>query len=56
MIEYSNIYTNEDGTEVEIKVKTECVTSDEMKQTLSFIAQSAHKFYLEIAEKINNTL
>ena len=34
----------------------DCVTSEEMRETISFIAQSARKFYLHIAEKINNML
>lgn len=56
IIEYSNIFRNETGTEVELKVKTECSTQDEMKEALSFIAQSSHQFYLEVAEKINSRL
>ncbi len=56
IIEHNNIFKNKDGTEVEFKIKTECSTTEEMRRTLSFMAQSSHRFYLETAEKISNTL
>ena len=56
MTEYSNTYHSEDGTEVEIKIKAECPTQDDVRKALSFMAQSSHRFYLEAAEKINSTL
>ena len=52
MTEYSNTYRSEDGTEVEIKIKAECPTQDDVRKALSFMAQSSHRFYLEAAEKI----
>ena len=56
MTEYSNTYRSEDGTEVEIKIKAECPTQDDVRKALSFMAQSSHRFYLEAADKINSTL
>ena len=55
-MEYRKTVENADGVEVEFKIKAECHSSEEMKKTLSFFAQSSHGFYLEIAEKINNML
>ena len=55
MTEYSNTYHSEDGTEVEIKIKAECPTQDDVREALSFMAQSSHRFYLETAEKIIRT-
>ena len=55
MIEYGNSYKNENGTiEIELKIKTECSTKEEIRDTLSFYAQKSRRFYLEIAEKINS--
>ena len=51
MTEYSNIYRSEDGTEVEIKMKTGCKTANDMRKSLGFMAQCSHQFYLEAAEK-----
>lgn len=56
MTEHSNVYRSEDGTEVEIKIKAECPTQDDVRKALSFMAQSSRRFYLEAAEKINSTL
>lgn len=56
MVEHDMSFKNEDGTEVVIKMKTDCHTKDEMCKAVSFMAQSSHKFYLEMAEKINSTL
>lgn len=51
MIEHSNIYRSEDGTEVEIKMRTECQAANDMRKSLGFMAQCSHQFYLEAAEK-----
>jgi hypothetical protein len=48
------VFKNEKGTVLEMRIKADCATSEEMRETISFIAQSARKFYLHIAEKINN--
>ena len=56
LVEYSNIFKSEDGTEVEIKMKTDCHTQEELNAAISFMAQSSRKFYLQVAEKISNTL
>lgn len=55
-LEHRQKFTNEDGTELEFSIKNECLSRDNMRKTLSFIAQSSQKFYLETANKINNTL
>ncbi len=55
-MEHKQVFKNEDGTEVEMKIKTECTNREEMRNTLSFISQSSHRFYLDVAEKINNKL
>lgn len=55
-MEYSKIFRNENGAEVEFRVKAECSTKEEMRKALSFIAQSSHQFYLETAETINSKL
>ena len=56
MTEYSNTYRSEDGIEVEIILKAKCLPQDDARHALRFMAQSSHRFYLETAEKINNTL
>lgn len=57
MLEYESKFVCPDTkTEIEIKIKTECLNQEEKEKTLSFIAQSSHGFYLQIADKINNTL
>ena len=48
------VFKNEKGTVLEMRIKADCATSEEMREAISFIAQSARKFYLHIAEKINN--
>ena len=53
MFEYKNIFKSEDGAELEMTIKADCSTQEEMHKTVSFIAQSARKFYLQTAEKIN---
>lgn len=50
------VFKNDKGIVLEMAIKADCNTSEEMKETISFIAQSARKFYLHVAEKINNTL
>ena len=56
MTEYSNTYRSDDRIEVELNIKAKCLTQDDARKALSFMAQSSHRFYLETAEKINNTL
>lgn len=53
-MEYKEIFADENGTEVEIKMKTECQSSGEIRQALSFMAKSSRKFYLKVAEKLNS--
>lgn len=55
-MEYCNTFKDENGTEVKIELKTECSTQEEMRKTLSFIAQSSHRFYLEAGDKIKKTM
>ena len=47
MAEYSDTYQNEDGVVVEIKIKAECSSEEDMRKALAFMAQSSHNFYLE---------
>lgn len=49
-------FMSENGTEIQFKIETVCSTSEEMRNTLSFMAQSSHRFYLELAEKISSML
>ncbi len=56
VVEYGKIFKDGNGTEVEIKIKTECSTHEEMRNTLSFMAQSSRTFYLEVAKEISNML
>lgn len=55
-MEYKQVFENEDGTVLEMTIKTDCSTHEKMHNTVSFIARSARKFYLQAAEKINSTL
>jgi len=55
-VKHSKTFKNEKGAKVEFKMKSECSTPEEMRETLRFMAQSAHGFYLEIAEKFNSSL
>lgn len=48
------VFKNEKGIVLEMTIKADCITSEEMRETISFIAQSSHKFYLHMAEKIKN--
>ena len=41
------IYQRENGTEILIKMKTECHTSEELEEALSFMAECSHQFYLD---------
>lgn len=54
--EYRKTFKGENGAEIEFKLKAECSAYEEMRNILSFVAQSSHKFYLEVAEKINSKL
>ena len=54
--EYSNVFSNGNGIAVEFRIKAEHFAINEMQKTLSFLAQSSHRFYLETADKINNML
>lgn len=49
-------FVGENETEIQFKIETVCSTSEEMRNTLSFMAQSSHRFYLELAKKINSVL
>lgn len=53
-MEYSEKFTDKNGTEVEIKMKTECLSSVEIREALRFMAESSRKFYLRVAEKVNS--
>lgn len=55
-VEYKNIFKSEDGAVLEMKIKADCPTQEDMHKTISFVAKSARKFYLQVAEEINNTL
>jgi len=48
------VFKNEKGIVLEMTIKADCITSEDMRETISFIAQSSQKFYLHMAEKINN--
>jgi hypothetical protein len=37
---------------LEMTITADYITSEEMRETISFIAQSSRKFYLHMAEKI----
>ncbi len=54
-MEYSETFKR-DGTEIEIKMKTDCHTQDELNEAISFMARSSRKFYLHAAEKISSML
>lgn len=55
MPEHSNTFKSSDGTvEVEIKIRAECSTSEDLRKTLSFIGSSSRKFYMQTAEKFNS--
>lgn len=56
MTEYSNIYKSEDGVEVEIKIKAECSSEEDMRKALAFMAQSSHCFYLEAGNALKTGL
>ena len=49
-MEYSRTVKSEQGVELEMKVKVECFTEESMREALSLIAQSSHKFYLDTAK------
>lgn len=49
-MEYSRTFEGDQGVGLEMKVKVECFTEESMRETLSFIAQSSHKFYLDTAK------
>lgn len=55
-MDHEKTYKDEQGIEMEIRIKAECLTGENIRKTLSFIAQSSHRFYLEVAEKISNKL
>lgn len=48
------VFKNEKGIVLEMTIKADCITSEDMRETISFIAQSSQKFYMHMAEKINN--
>lgn len=49
-MEYSRTFKGEQGVGLEMKVKVECFTEESMREALSLIAQSSHKFYLDTAK------
>lgn len=49
-MEYSRTFKGDQGVRLEMKVKVECLTEDSMREALSLIAQSSHKFYLDTAK------
>lgn len=53
---HTSVFSDGNGTEVEIKMKTERLTEEDMLRALGFMAQSSHRFYLEMAEKIKSRL
>lgn len=53
---HTSVFSDGSGTEVEIKMKTERLTEEDMLRALGFMAQSSHRFYLEMAEKIKSRL
>lgn len=55
-MEYTKTIKSEDGTEVEFRIKAECHSLEEMNESLSFLARTAHRFYLETATSIKNDL
>lgn len=50
------VFKSEKGIVLEMTIKADCITSEEMRETISFIAHSSQKFYLHMAEKIKNML
>lgn len=56
MTEHKHVFKSEDGAVLEMTIKADCSTKEEMQKTVSFIAKSARQFYLQTAEKINSTL
>jgi len=50
-MDFHNSYTDEHGTEVEIRIKTEHSCPDELAEALRFMASCSHRFYLEAAEQ-----
>lgn len=49
-MEYSRTFKGDQGVGLEMKVKVECFTEESMREALSLIAQSSHKFYLDTAK------
>lgn len=49
-MEYSRTFKGDQGVGLEMKVKVECFTEESMREVLSLIAQSSHKFYLDTAK------
>lgn len=56
MTEYKKVFKSDDGAVLEMTIKADCHTKEEMQKTVSFIAKSARKFYLQTAEKISSML
>ena len=56
-MEYKEKYEMEDkSVEITLEIKAEYLADADKRKILSFIAKSAHRFYLEAAEKINSKL
>lgn len=55
-MEHKKVFKSVDGAVLEMAIKADCSTQEEMNKTVSFIAKSARKFYMQTAEKISSTL
>lgn len=55
-MECENVYRSDSGTEVAFRIKTECLTQEELEEALSFFAKSSHRFYLEVGNEIKRKL
>jgi len=53
---HSEDFKTKNGAKVKMEITTECSTDKEMKETLSFIACSAHQFCLQAGRTISSTL
>ena len=51
---YEKTLQNGNRVSVELSIKGECTNESELLETLSFMAASAHRFYLEAAQEIKN--
>lgn len=54
--QYEKCLSNSKVISISFSLKEECHEEKELFETLNFIATSAHRFYLDAAEQINNRL